>query len=86
MVSPPVTASRLEDGKGLLSRWKEPEIVGEEDPGDSGGQMPFFHALCLFRLKEYEGWHCPGGKMAGQFILDKQISDHIDTAPGEACH
>lgn len=62
-------------------------MVGKEDPGDGGYQEPFFHTWCLFGLKEYEGWHRPGGRQdSGQFIhLHKQVSDHIDPAPAAAC-
>ena len=61
-----MTASCLEDGRSLLSRAEEPEVVGEEDPGDSGCQMPFPPALCWSVLKAYEGWHCPGGMRDGR--------------------
>lgn len=67
-VSPLATASCLEDGRGLLSGWKEPEVVREEAPGESRLQMPFSHALGMFALKAYEGWHCPGGTQNGRSV------------------
>lgn len=75
-MSPLATASRVEDGRGLLSRWKEPEVVGKEAPGESRRQMPFSLAWGVFGLKAYEGWHCPRGTQNGRSVhfthTDKQ--------------